>query len=220
MKPTYIVFLYIGIVTCIACSTDDHTFKSRPYASPETGEVTEIAENGSMLHGEFFGVGTSPIKDYGFVYDQQNEDIRIGISERVSLGTSIQTRFSGVADHALANGITCYYRAYAIVGDKNLTVYGNQKSFVPKGSLQPSITEIVPSSGKQGDIIVINGSGFSDKLYGAEVKFGNLPAYVTKTSSKSITCTVPFLPPGDTDVVIKININNALSTAKKFTVTN
>ncbi|MEI9921185.1 MAG: IPT/TIG domain-containing protein [Bacteroidota bacterium] len=220
MKLNSIVLSFAAIACCITCSTDDHTFHSREYASVETGDVTDINENGATLHGEFLGMGTLDLKDYGFLYDQANANTKIGSSERISLGTTAQTNFSGTADRALEDGQTCWYRTYAIVGSNNLIVYGAERSFVAKGSLPPSITEIVPSSGKQGDLIVINGLRFSDKSYTSIVTIGGVRAFVTKTSSTSITCTVPFLPAGDRDVLVKIGENGTPSAPKTFTITN
>lgn len=219
MKVYHVVFLAVAIVTCHACSSDDVKFADREYASIDTGDVTNITENGATLHGEFLGLGDLEIKDYGFIYSQAHSDPRVGTAERVSLGTVVQTEFSGAADHGLLGGEMCWYRAYAIVGSKNLLVYGSERTFNSLGSLPPVITEIVPSSGKQGDTIVINGTGFSDINYNTTVTFAGVTAFVNKTSGTSVTCTVPFLPPGNFDVVIKIGSTGLQSAPKTFTIT-
>src|SRR3954471_19034740 len=108
MKLNHVVFPVVLIAACFACSSDDYTLKSRPYPSVETGDVTDISENGATLHGEFLQTGIQDIKDFGFIYNPDHSNTQLNDAERVSLGTTVQTEFSGVADHGLENGSTCW----------------------------------------------------------------------------------------------------------------
>jgi hypothetical protein len=219
MKLNHVVFSTIAIAACIACSSDDYKLRDRPYASVDTGEVTDITQNGSTLHGEFLSLGTAQIKDYGFLYDQAQSDPRFNNAEHISLGTTIQNSFSGVADHGLQNGMV-WYRAYAVVGDNKLVVYGVIKTFIAVGGMSPSVTELDPASGRPGDVVIINGSAFTDKMYNLTVKFGGVSASISKTSNTSIKCMVPRLPAGNVDVVVSIGVGGTPSSPKTFTVTN
>ena len=219
MKLNIVSLASAVIVACFGCSSDDYTIQSRSYASVDTGDVTDITENGSTLHGEFLQPGNSAITDYGFIYNQDHDNIRMNDAERVSLGTTVQTKFSAVADHGLDDGRLCWYRAYAVVGN-NLIVYGVEKSFTAKGGLPPVINTLVPASGKQGDQVIIQGVNFSDEPYKTQVIFGGVSAHVVSTTATSITCTVPFLPTGNIDVVVKLGTEGTPSAPKTFAVTN
>jgi hypothetical protein len=65
----------------------------------------------------------------------------------------------------------------------------------------PTMASISPNSGKAGDSVKIEGTGFKGAT---EVDFGNEKATITSETDTLITVTVPAVPPGTVNVDVKV----------------
>src|SRR5262249_42875164 len=88
---------------------------------------------------------------------------------------------------------------------------------VAGGSPQPnlSISLLTPSAGKEGDIVVITGSGFSQYYPENLVTFNGRPATVTAAGSGTISTTVPS---GATTGMVQLRVGRLLSNTLPFTL--
>jgi len=217
MKLNHPLIIIIAVAICFSCNNDDFKFHDRSYPSLDTREATDINDNGAVLHGELLGLGTSPIKDYGFVY-RETQTLSLNDSEIISLGKSPQTgEFSAVANRNMPEGKLCFYTTYAIVEPNNMVVYGREKVFTSLGGIPHTITDIIPSEGFPSDTFMIIGSGFSNLPYGQSVFLGDRPAKTVKSPGDTIYCIVPKMNAGEFDVAVVLNDKKTIS-PKKFKV--
>jgi N-acetylneuraminic acid mutarotase len=193
----------IGIFLLFLQCSQEFGLEEKLYPTVETFIPSEVTENGANLKGELLFIGKEAILDLGFVYRNiPNPDIEN--AERISLGkTESPLRFQEFANRNLVKGKTYYVRTYAQT--KSYLVYGNEVSFVSKGSSAPESKEFFPVEGVVGDTILLTGKGFSSFSAHNEVKFNMISVPVIKASSDTLWVVLPpASEPGENEISLKV----------------
>ena len=81
----------------------------------------------------------------------------------------------------------------AYVQTKDRTVYGNEISFLSKGSKSPVIRSFLPAVAYVNDTITISGQFFSSVNTDNKAYFSGIPARIVYSSEASIKAIVPLL---------------------------
>lgn len=152
-----------------------------------TGEVTDLSEHTATFTGSV-NIGTYKLLLNGFILSEaaDSEDSTIILTDTKPVFDTTVTD--------LVRGNTYYIRAFAKAyseSDKTTPVYffGDQVSFT---TLNPPIEfiDFWPKTGKPGDIITIAASNLEPDHDLFEVRFGDVKAHTTPTTSISSQFTV------------------------------
>ena len=87
-------------------------------------------------------------------------------------------------------------------------------------STSPDATPVVdtmPNSGRSGDSIIIQGSGFSTQPSDNHVKIGDTPCEVTSSTADAIHCTLAAKPAGTYPVMVHVDGKGLATTGRNFT---
>jgi hypothetical protein len=138
------------------CSEEkDH---ERSYPRVKTNPVTNITEKGATFSGDIFSLGTEPIIEHGFVWnDGPNPDLT---DEKIFLGP-ISGAGVYTADIISALGKDVPYTVKAFVKTAEHVMYGLPVSFVSLGSGAPVVSGFTPDSAAWLDTIRISGKNFA-----------------------------------------------------------
>ncbi len=177
------------VIIILSCEKKD-VEPQRIFPRVLTGQVTEISEDGAVVHGEIALKGSEPIIERGFVWHNDDRIPKLSNADFKSLATDPENPlFSYKIRSTIVNGEKYRVRAYAKTA--SYTVYGNMVTFAGKGSHGPEMIDFEPKKGWRGDTVRIYGRYFSNKILRNEVKFGNLDAYVTSWSDSLLVAVVP-----------------------------
>lgn len=137
--------------------------------------------------------GDIPIVDYGFVYSigPNTPYNGMGMETKVSLGKTLSADVFSTTiilenvDYYY-NDYSCHVRAY-LTNEKG-TVYGK---FLSAAILRLQATNIIPSSAKTGDTVIISGTNFSTELSDNLVTFNNVSGRIIEATSSNLKVVVP-----------------------------
>ena len=125
------------------------------------------------------------------------------------------------------------YSAYPILGNTNppivtkssTTLTGNTlgqqpttatpATFTYDNTLTPTLTAVSPTSGADGTLLTLTGSGFGEDEGNSSVWIGNLPCTVSNWSATSIVCAVGQVPAGTYPVDVYISNEGLAYVASK-----
>lgn len=159
------------------------------------------------------------IVEYGFEWGNENTMIGSNINQTSNF---TDNSFSYSLDYALVPDEE--YNVRAFIKTPTQVIYSNPKYFYPKSSLPPTITDFYPKTGKEGDIVTIEGDNFFSLNYqGAptlnlptKVYFGSYRGFITFATKNRIDVVVA--PKGSYQTVsIRLNIANTEITVGDFT---
>lgn len=114
--------------------SNEINFKTQVPTTPAkvtTLAPTNITETSARLQGNLTELGSSLIKEHGFVWSRQNANPEIENSEKNQIGTKAETGHFITNLNNLKKGTYYYYRAYATSSDGK-TYYSNTNYFVTK----------------------------------------------------------------------------------------
>lgn len=182
-KLTFISLFILAITSC----------KKDKFAPPEIQTLSVTANSPSSVSfvGNIISKGNQTIKDYGFVYSVVSNNLDENNGTKVSLGSSPQKgEFSKTVDNISSN--SPYYSnmiwARAYVTDEKGTVFG---STISATLPRPSSSNIVPSSGKSGDVVRFFGKFYNPKANDVVINFQGVSAKVINASDGEISVEVP-----------------------------
>jgi N-acetylneuraminic acid mutarotase len=182
MKRTLIFFL--AVIALAQCR------KAEVLEFPliQTGEVSDISENGATFTAKIINLGALQVESYGFLWGlKANPDLE---SSNLSLFGNVEKGvFSANITNDLLSDTTYFVRAF--ITDGNTTTYGKTVSFRSRGSMVPVISDFHPKSGVENTVVVIKGDHFSGSLTGNMVHFGMYPAKVEKASKTELEVVLP-----------------------------
>lgn len=178
------------ILACSLLSTLISGCKKDENNHPEvqTLEIEALSPTKIILKGNVVSTGEFNATDYGFYYGN-SPSLGDGLGTKASMGAGIKEgQYSKEIQYFsfFNNSQTIYARAY--ITDSNGTLYG------PVISVQlPSISysSIVPSSGKAGDLITLNGQFHKLTKEEITVSFAGIPGQIVEVTSSKITVKVP-----------------------------
>lgn len=110
------------------------TFKTQVPTTPaklSTAAPTNITETTARLQGSVTELGSSPIKEHGFVWSRKNATPEIENSEKNQMGSKPETGSFTANLSSLKKGTLYYVRTYAI-NNEGKTSYGNVQTLVTK----------------------------------------------------------------------------------------
>jgi len=200
----WIIAIIIFISFLPGCMKDaEIQKKSYPYVI--TGGITDIAQDGATLHARVIE-GVSEVVEYGFVLASHMSP---NYNDHVISFMGSTQNFSSRVKAALEKDVIYFVRAYA----KTLEhmVYGNEVSFISKGSMPPEIDFFSPVHGPKGTRVEIHGKNFSPVINGNVVRFDKLIAYIESAASDKIVVTTP-------ETLISLNVPVSVETARMITV--
>ncbi len=179
-----IIAIIALIVGFISCDDEDYTFVPDPILphtissiNPEVGEVG----NSIMIMGTNF----SPVRS-------NNKVSFNGVSALVTAATPTALTVT-VPEGATAGPIT--------VSHYQLTVTGPIFNIISI----PTISEVSPTSGAEGDIITITGTKFSDIIDNNSIVINGIVATITEATETSITTSIPIgSTAGSGDITVTI----------------
>ncbi len=208
-------FAALIIATAVINCTENQEIATRSYPVIDTKAVSDITATSATLNGEILNLGSSGVRDCGFVFDAATNP-GIGYSNLISLGPFTNPgAIKAVADRDLAPGKLYYVRAYAVGKTNGIVVYGQQFSFSAQGSNPPTISDFNPKHASVGDTLVILGTAFSNGVLRNRVFFGNGEADVAKANADTIWCIVPLNAPiGDSDLTVTVAERTVKADAK------
>ena len=187
----YKTALAIGafVIIILSCEKKEVT-PPRVFPRVLTGQVTEISEDGAVVHGEIALKGSEPIIERGFVWHEADRVPTLSNADFKPLTPDPENPlFSYKIRSTIVNGEKYRVRAYAKTA--SYTVYGNMVTFAGKGSHGPEMTDFEPKKGWHGDTVRIYGRYFSNKIMRNEVKFGDRDAQLTSWSDSLLVAVVP-----------------------------
>lgn len=214
------------LLIIVAGCTGDDKLVSRSHPVVSTYAVSDINDQGATLNGEILDLGEG-VSDHGFLYGTYTVNpTTLSSSDVISLGAADNaTTFTANAVDNLIAGTIYYVRAFAVSKTTHITVFGQEVSFVSKGSAAPTIKDFNPKQAIAGDTIVIEGSGFSSVASNNTVWIGDGFAPVTKATPGKLWAVVFHgTPVGESDVMVSVSGRKVTSTSKfsliKMTVTS
>ncbi|MFD2162094.1 IPT/TIG domain-containing protein [Paradesertivirga mongoliensis] len=154
----------------------------------QTLEIEALSPSRIILKGNIVSTGEFNATDYGFYYGS-SASLGDGMGTKVSMGSELKEgQFSKEVQpfSYFSNPQTIYARAY--ITDSNGTIYG------PVNSVQiPSVSysSVVPSSGKAGDLITLNGQFHKLTKEEITVSFAGISAQIEEVTSSKVTVKVP-----------------------------
>lgn len=204
----------IAIFLLVTC--DNYEFPKSPYPRIETLPVVNISKTGVTFQANITQQGKLPIINHGFVWGH-TENPTINSQDKIQLGSTSKTgNFEATVQSGLSDGETYYVRAFVATAD--YFVYGENESFVSKGSTPPLIKVLSAIEGTAADTIVIEGKYFSALAENNKVKFGQETSIVLASTDSAIQCIVPNLT-ANQDYSISVNVAGNLTTSEiKFHV--
>ncbi|MBX2957051.1 MAG: IPT/TIG domain-containing protein [Cyclobacteriaceae bacterium] len=205
---------FVCILLLIKC--DNYEFPKSPYPKIETLPVVNISKTGVTFQANITQQGKLPIVSHGFVWSNI-ENPTINSQDKVQLGpTSKLGNFEATVQSGLTEGETYYVRAF--IATAEYFVYGENESFVSKGSTPPIIKALSSIEGTAADTVEIKGKYFSALAENNKVKFGQETSIVLTSTDSTIQCIVPNLT-ANQDYSISVNVAGNLTTSEiKFHV--
>ncbi|HCE59114.1 MAG TPA: hypothetical protein DER09_15095 [Prolixibacteraceae bacterium] len=170
-----------------SCTKDDQ----RGFPSVTTLPDPEVFENGAVVHAEISQENVFEITDHGVVFCIEKNTDNDQKFDKISLGILAGSAFSVNIDRNLVRNETYIVKAYVTTKEK--TVYGNEISFLSKGSNAPVITGFLPEKGMPGDTLKISGKHFSSKNADNKVIFSTITAQIISSTDSAITVIIPVL---------------------------
>ena len=79
------------------------------------------------------------------------------------------------------------------------------------------VVDTIPNTGRSGESITIQGSGFATQPSSNHVKIGGTPCLVTASTSSSIDCTLAAKPAGGYPVMVHVDGKGLATTGMNFT---
>lgn len=177
----YIVFL---LPSCKEDEEDEHP-------ALQTLEITTLSSYSVVLKANITNKGKFPIMDYGFIYGASS-DLNENWGTKISLGKDITDNMytkqvDGINFYNQYNSNRMLYARAYLTNSKG-TVYGTVVSVTMPS---PNVQSIIPTSGKTGDRITINGQFFTTNIAEIEVIFGNVRGTIIEASSSKIIVEIP-----------------------------
>lgn len=153
----------------------------------QTREITVLSPVRIAIKGTIVTKGSYTTIDHGFIYGT-NSNLSETFGTKISLGAEVQEgEFSKEITNIYNNGYGVIY-ARAYITNSNGTVYGQTISAqLP----QIGASSMVPTMGKSGDLITINGQFYSLKKDEVSITFAGVLAKVTEVTSTLIKVEVP-----------------------------
>ncbi|MFD2512944.1 IPT/TIG domain-containing protein [Pontibacter locisalis] len=158
----------------------------------QTLEITAVSPSSATLKGNVVTKGKFTVLDYGFVYGY-SPDLNETRGSRVSLGKDPQAGTYTKEVTGLSTPGNYYYDrtlyARAFLTNEKGTVFGQVASVTLPS---PRVQSIIPSSGKAGDRITINGDFYTSNISEVEVIFGSVSAKVVEVTPSKVVAEVPI----------------------------
>jgi len=206
MKPIFRAELVTILILGLLYSCQSEKFADKGIMEVETMGV-EILDDGVILYGEILSDGGETVTEHGFTWSDDNKAFP-GNAEYINLGTlNGKTQFSVTVNSAIEKDVT--YSVRAFIASREITSYGNEITFVGKGSKPAELDNVSPASAQVGDTVVINGNYFSNNPSSCSVFFNTAKANVVSSAIDSIHVVVPYVP--DEMVKIRVSISGLLS---------
>lgn len=159
MKPIFRAELVTILILGLLYSCQSEKFADKGIMEVETMGV-EILDDGVILYGEILSDGGETVTEHGFTWSDDNKAFP-GNAEYINLGTlNGKTQFSVTVNSAIEKDVT--YSVRAFIASREITSYGNEITFVGKGSKPAELDNVSPASAQVGDTVVINGNYFSN----------------------------------------------------------
>lgn len=134
MRASYL-FLVFGLLAISISFSSCNEPPLPDYPQVRTYEVSEVTIKGAVLHGEIVSAGSSPIIEYGFVWDTGAVP-NIHTSQKKTFTSPMREgKFDTAVTAALEPNVKYTVKAYAKTAD--YIVYGQEKTFISLGSLEP-----------------------------------------------------------------------------------
>ncbi len=180
-----------GVLLLVAtCEKEKRAIRVFPRTLTE--EVTDISTDGVHFHGRILTLGSDPVTDHGFVFNDNPLKTDLLHGAAISLGPiDAPGPFDAWVQTAMNASSEYYVCTY--VKSKKYTVYGQAVSFLGAGSNGPFISGIYPTIGTWNDTIEIKGTNFSLLKPDNRVYFDTLTASVLTASDTSLKVKVPLL---------------------------
>jgi hypothetical protein len=167
------------------CSEEkDHP---RSYPRVKTNPVTNITANGATFSADIFSMGTEPIIEHGFVWDEgYYPDLT---DDKILLGQAPEAGiFSADISSSLAKDVK--YTVKAFVKTAEHVVYGLPVTFVSLGAGAPVVTDFEPKMARWQDTLVVTGKNFSWVKTNNTVRLNQVECYLVKATDTTLTVIV------------------------------
>lgn len=181
----FVVMLYTIVCSCSKDAQDIPYPQSFPLVF--TDPVTNITSDGAEFVGHVTHLGKETIISHGFVLSTKSnptiESIRLVIEDDLKIG-----QFSKQINTYIVNGATYYVRAY--VQTNRIIAYGENVTFVSKGSQSFSIKDFSPKEGFDGTEVTIEVENLIPDT-STQVAFGGLACEILNMTENSIKVKIP-----------------------------
>ncbi len=186
MKNIYLLLSFLPLF--IACQKDSET---RGFPEVTTLADLVITEDGVLVSAEVKQSSASEIVEYGVVYIPESLDEKENYEKIAITGDPGGSYFSVQIDRNLVAGLSYAVKAYVKTSDR--IIYGNQLSFISKGSKSPELTDFYPKEAYVGDTIIISGRYFASKNEDNIIYFGKSQAVPFFSCDTILKVIVPLL---------------------------
>jgi hypothetical protein len=190
MKARILHLIIFYSISLVGCQQAEIISKEYPYVVMQSAD---ISGEGVTFKAKL-DIGQTAISSYGFVWGiEASPEIEHQRSQVLS-DSPATGEYSLTVQSGLIKDTTYFVRPFVVT--ESYKVYGNEISFLSKGSLAPQIKGISPKSGEMGTEVEISGTNFGNFKNDLVVNF------VETDTSKSYTAEI--LSVTDEKLIVKV----------------
>ena len=216
MNKRILIFLkFLVIISICGCIEQEEPVAPKDYPILITEKVTSIDASGVVVSATILAKGKDQITKIEFMWEEDRNQSQ-SFKQIIHVNPDTTERIELKISSDLRKGGYFKYRAYLEVED--VTVLGNEESFISEGSLPPKINDFYPKSGDIGDIITIVGENFSTSRARTVVWIGKERARLIYVSMDTIRVEIPewINASGDVELSLRSGIITTVSAESIF----
>jgi hypothetical protein len=183
--------------------------KDKPMVPPDirSGEASDVTNTTAVINGEIVEAGSLPVLNYGFVWQEDNDDALTMESGNVEFlnGEFKKGKISCELKN-LEQGKSYYFQAFV---QTETETYSGDKSWF--NMARPEISDISPKEGVGGTKVTLTGKYFSSDPKKVKVILGDKEAEILEASETEISFIAPEGYKGNRDIGLKLVVNGVHS---------
>ncbi len=181
------IIIFSSLLFLTSCEKDAEV-KPKEYPYVITNAPT-VNSNGVEFSADLKDIGNQIIVEYGFVWNTKSNPTIQNFKKTFDDYKPNKGIYTYSIDYGFVKGETYYVRAYVLT-DQNI-IYGNERSFISKGSLPPTIDDFEPKFGPAGTKVTIIGDNFILLKDSNKVKFGDIEVIINSVSKYKMIVEIP-----------------------------